>query len=353
MRFQDIPATDRIREKLIQTVTDQRVSHAQLFYGPEGSGKLALAIAYAQLINCKEPAKTATAIDSCGVCPSCIQYQKLVHPDLHFIFPNNTTKKVTSKPCSSNFISEWRAFLLENNYNVTLNGWFETLGIENKQGTINVRDAEEIIHKLSYKSYESEYKVMIIWMVEKLYHVAAPKLLKILEEPPDKTLFLLISEDHDQVLPTIASRCLPVRIPRLVTSGDDNPEESQFNHNTFRQWMLDCHQRKIVKLVEFSSDVSKIGRERQKSLLHYGLGTAKACLGYKYTGVLPDGTPEEQQFVAKLSKLFNPDNLPVFAEMLNQSIYHIERNAHAPTLFLDLSMKMVQFFTGPAGKPGK
>lgn len=353
MRFKEIPGTDRIREKLIQTVTDQRVSHAQMFYGPEGSYKLALAIAYAQLINCRTPVKTETGIDSCGTCPSCVQYQKLVHPDLHFIFPNNTTKKVTSKPCSSNFISEWRAFLLENNYNVTLNGWLEALGIENKQGTINVRDAEEIIHKLSYKSYESEYKVMIIWMVEKLFHAAAPKLLKILEEPNDKTLFLLIAEDHDQVLPTIASRCLPVRIPKRQFPEVENTEESQFNHNTFRQWMLDCHQRKFVKLIEFSSEVGKIGRERQKSLLHYGLATAKSCLSYKYTGALPAVPEEEQMFIAKLSKLLNPDNLPLFAEYLNQSIYHIERNAHAPTLFLDLSMKMVQFFTGPPGRPGK
>jgi DNA polymerase-3 subunit delta' len=175
-------------------------------------------------------------------------------------------------------------------------------------------------------------------------------MLKILEEPPDKTLFLLISEDHDQVLPTIASRCLPVRIPLITAAGQDDSEENQFNHNTFRQWMLDCHQRKMVKLVEFAADVSKIGRERQKSLLRYGLDTARNCMSYKYTGILPPATEEEKAFITKLSKLLNQDNLPVFSGHLNQSIYHIERNAHAPTLFLDLSMKMVQFFTGPSGK---
>jgi|WetSurMetagenome_2_1015567.scaffolds.fasta_scaffold113991_1 DNA polymerase III subunit delta' len=341
MQFRDIAVKDEVKLKLIGTIRDQRVSHAQMFYGPEGSGKLELALAYAQLLNCTG---RGSGDDSCGVCPSCIQFQKLIHPDLHFVFPNNTTKRVTSKPSSKHFLAEWRKFLLEHNFRVTLNEWFETLGIENKQGTINVRDAEEIIHTLSYKSYESEYKVMIIWMVEKLYHSAAPKLLKILEEPPDKTLFILISEDPAQVLPTIASRCLPVRIPARTDSGAESTEERKYNYETFRKWMQNSYAGKIPDLITFASEVGKIGRERQKSLLLYGLQTSRACSAYTYTGKTDAAFPEEGEFIKKFSPFFPADQLSGFTELFSSSVYHIERNAHATTLFMDLSLKLVQYF---------
>jgi DNA polymerase-3 subunit delta' len=341
MLFKNIIGQDEISQKLAQTIADQRVSHAQLFYGPEGSGMLELAIAYAQLLNCTGQVAGGNA---CGTCPSCQQYQKLAHPDLHFVFPNNTTKRITSKPSSRQFIMEWRKFLLEHDCRVTLNEWYEELGIENKQGVINAKDAEEIIHTLSYKSYESEYKVMIIWMVEKLYHAAAPKLLKILEEPPDKTLFLLISEDPGQVLPTIFSRCLPVRIPPRRIEPSEVTEERQYNYETFRRWMQSCYAGKLADLISFSSEVAKTGRERQKSLLHYGLHTARQCAAYRYTGTLPEVTGPEVEFIKKFSPFFPAEGLGQFNEMFNPAVYHIERNAHAPTLFLDLSLKMTRYF---------
>lgn len=341
MQFKDISGQEEIKQKLIQTIADQRVSHAQLFYGPEGSGKLELAIAYAQLLNCTAQGARS---DACGVCPSCLQYQKLAHPDLHFVFPANTTKRVTTKPSSRQFITEWRKFLLENNFQVTLNQWYEELGIENKQGTINVRDAEEIIHTLSYKSYESEYKVMIIWMVEKLYHSVAPKLLKILEEPPEKTLFLLIAEDPGQVLPTIFSRCLPIRIPMRNPVDAEISEEQQYNYENFRKWMQNCYAVKIADLISFSYEAGKIGREKQKSLLHYGLQCARNCAAYGYTGQLPDGSPGEQEFITRFSRFFPSHLLGQFNDLFNPAIFHIERNAHGPTLFLDLSLKMIRYF---------
>jgi len=293
------------------------------------------------LLNCRGQGAGG---DSCGVCPSCQQYQKLAHPDLHFVFPNNTTKRVTGKPSSKQFITEWRKFLLEHDYHVTLNEWFEELGIENKQGVINARDAEEIIHTLSYKSYESEYKVMIIWMVEKLFHAAAPKLLKILEEPPEKTLFILVSEDPQQVLPTIFSRCLPVRIPPGNPEEAEATDEQQYNYITFRKWMQACYAGKLADLISFSSEVSKTGRERQKSLLHYGLLTARRCSAYKYTGNMPEITSQEKEFITRFSPFFPAELLGRFNELFSPAIYHVERNAHAPTLFLDLSLNMVRYF---------
>jgi len=346
MLFRDIPGQEEIKRKLAQTIADQRVSHAQLFYGPEGSGNLELAIAYAQLLNCREQGAGGReqGAEACGVCPSCQQYQKLAHPDLHFVFPNNTTKRVTKNPSSKMFVIEWRKFLLEHDYTVTLNEWFEELGIENKQGVINARDAEEIIHTLSYKSYESEYKVMIIWMVEKLYHSAAPKLLKILEEPPEKTLFILVSEDPAQVLPTIFSRCLPVRIPARELQLSGVSEERQYNYETFRRWMQSCYSGKLADLITFASEVAKTGRERQKSLLQYGLQTARQCASYKYTGTLPGLTGPEQEFIKKFSPFFPAENLGQFHELFHPAVYHLERNAHAATLFLDLSLNMVGYF---------
>jgi len=352
MLFRDIYGQDQIKRKLIRTIVEQRVSHAQLFYGPEGSGKLALAIAYAQLLNCSHPQPLPQSgeggregVDSCGTCPSCQQFQKLAHPDLHFVYPNNTTKKVPKNPSSLAFIAEWRKFLLEQNFSGSLNDWYDQIGIENKQGTINVRDAEEIIHTLGYMSYESEYKVMIIWMVDKLYHAVSPKLLKILEEPPDKTLFILITIDPGQVLPTIASRCLPVRIPPLVGPKEVVDADETGNYEIFRKWMLACHAKKHGDLVAFAADVSKIGREKQKQLLGYGLEIARNCSQYNHTRQVPDSFPEEQEFIRKFSSFFPYERLEGFSELFNQAVFHVERNAHAPTLFLDLSLKMTRFFS--------
>ena len=363
MKFSDIPADNSIKAKLIQTIEDQRVSHAQLFFGPEGSGKLALAIAYAQLINCTAPkiphsplngelspkgeSKSPSGdlgVDSCGTCPSCVQYQKLAHPDLHFFYPTATTKKVSSKPSSKHYIKDWREFLLTNNYDVTLPGWYDFLGIENKQGTIYTDDANEINRILSYKSYESEYKVVIIWMIEKLYHQAAPKLLKILEEPPDKTLFILVSDNPDLVISTILSRCLPIRIPKTLRQKMRKQEQGENDHflfDTFRNWMRLCFARNIPELIGFTSETAKIGREKQKSLLRYGLQVTGDSTSIRFgqnPSVATQG--EEIEFVKKFSPFLTEEKLPQFYDLFNTAIFHIERNAHAPTLFLDLSLKI-------------
>jgi DNA polymerase-3 subunit delta' len=377
MRFSEIIGQEAIKKKLIQTVLDHRVSHAQLFFGPEGNEKLALAIAYAQFINCRQRITNGHP-DSCGTCPSCIKYQKLIHPDLHFILPIASTKKATKKVKSSDFLEEWRSFLTVNDYHVNLHEWYEFVGLENKQGIINVEDCNEINHTLGYKSYESEYKVMILWMVEKLYYAAAPKILKILEEPPEKTLFILITEDPDQVISTIRSRTLLVKIPKIGVAdlsayligkqglGEreagiiarqsygnlkqalnrmQHVEEDQFNYINFRKWMLLCFDNKVVDLVGFSGEISRIGRENQKEFLLYALKVIGFCSTLVFGNeeqVTAEG--EEMKFLRKISSYINPSNFVRFSELFNTALYHIERNAHPQTLFLDVSMKAARLF---------
>ncbi len=345
MRFSEITGNEDIKRKLIQTVLDQRVSHAQLFFGPENSRKFALAIAYAQFINCTNKQGVAGNIDSCGVCPSCVKYQKLIHPDLHFIYPVATTKRVTKKPQSKHFIEDWRKFLLENNFQSGLQGWYETIGIENKQGIINAEDCNEIITTLSYKSYESDYKVMIIWMVEKLFYSAAPKLLKILEEPPEKTLFILLSEEPDQIIKTILSRTLMVKIPKSVIPGYGKTEEDSIHFEPFRHWMRSCYAGKIPELIGFASEITKAGREKQKSFLIYALKVVGYCATMNYRQLVPDGLEgEELKFIRDFSPFITSDKLIEFNTLLNDAIFHVERNAHTSTLFLDLSLKIVRQF---------
>jgi len=354
MRFTDIAGNDGIKRKLIQTILDQRVSHAQMFFGPEGNEKLALAIAYAQLINCTNrpllrEEGAGVGMDSCGTCPSCIKYQKLIHPDLHFIYPVATTKKITKKPKSRDFIEEWRNFLIRNKYHGSLYEWYESIGIENKQGIINAEDCTEIIHTLSYKSYESEYKVMILWMVEKLYYAAAPKLLKILEEPPDKTLFILISEDPDQIISTIRSRTLLVKIPASDVARESSGESVNFT--AFRNWMRLCFAKDVISLVNWSNEIAKAGREYQKSLLLYALNVIGICTSYnfKVEKNLFFGN-EEIQFFRNISPYFNTQNILQFTQLFNAALFHVERNGHAPTVFLDVSLQAVRLFHASSKK---
>jgi DNA polymerase III subunit delta' len=352
MKFSEIQGNEEIKRKLIQTVIDQRVSHAQLFFGPEGNEKLALAIAYAQLINCTgvphplplpQGGGVGEGLDSCGVCPSCIKYQKLIHPDLHFIYPVATTKKVTKKPKSIDFIEDWRTYLRENEYRGSLLDWYAFIGIENKQGIINADDCNEIIHTLSYKSYESEYKVMILWMVEKLYYAAAPKILKILEEPPEKTLFMLISEDPDQIISTIRSRTLLIKIPK--SDVEREVSEDPVNLNTFRNWMRLCFAKDVVALVSWSGEIAKTGRENQKSLLQYALRIIESCASVNY-GNEKRATPdsEEWTFIRNIAPFFTSLNIVPFTQLFNTALFHIERNGHAPTLFLDVSLQAIRLF---------
>lgn len=380
MRFNDVIGQVAAKQRLIKTVKDNRVSHAQLFLGPEGSGKLALAIAYAQYINCTN----RTQDDSCGICHSCVKYGKLIHPDLHFIYPTAPLEKL-DKPISLDFIAKWREMLLETRCYLDLPAWYEKIGIERKQAIINTRDCSEILKTLSYKSYEAEYKVMIIWMVEKLFHAAAPKILKILEEPPDKTLFILVSENQEQILKTILSRTQLIKIPSidedvlmeaLIGEGYEQSrvnaavrisggnyleatrllgmadEETQ-NFNWFSTWMRLCFSGKVADTMEFIGEISKVSRDEQKGFLKYALRMIRQSLLIGADGnELVRLNKEESGFInGSGAKRFYPfihqQNVHLIAGELNDSIYHIERNAHSGILFLDLSFKLGSYLKMP------
>jgi len=392
MKFSDIVGQEPLKQRLKRTVLDNRVSHAQLFLGPEGSGKLALALAYAQYINCRK----RTPEDSCGECPSCKKYSKLIHPDLHFIYPINKTKEVDDKNVlSKDFIVPWREFLQQNNYYVSLPDWYEKIGIEKKQGMINAEEADGINRSLAYKAYEAEYKVMIIWMVEKMNITSANKLLKNLEEPSAKTLFILISENQEQIIATILSRAQLINFPRLQDSDIQHSLEQTYEINTvdaskiarladgnftaalmlagktgsgsislateherfitFREWMRRCFTiskdlKEYDKLQETIPLLIGDGsREKQKEMLAYSLDMFRVCLQYHVGNhhlVKLDG--EELAFVKNFSPFIHPRNIEKFDEELNRAIFHIERNANANIVLTDLSHLIARILKIPA-----
>jgi DNA polymerase III subunit delta' len=376
MKFSEIVGQNRVKNLLVQTVRKNRVSHAQLFTGPEGCGKLALAIAFAQFVSCENKQyfeEGSLRGDSCGICPSCVKYAKLAHPDLHFFMPVASTKEV-KKPMSRDFVNEFRNLLLQSNFMAGLQEWHDKIGIENKQGIINAEDCNEMSKVLTYKAYESEYKVVIIWHAERLYHAAAPKILKILEEPPDKTLFILITGNTDMVLNTILSRTQILKVPRfnapdvvqylrsrfelsdaaankiaLLSEGnlrmairlvEDHQDEAE-NFSILRDWFRLCYSNDILKIVPLIEGVAKLGRERQKSLLLYALRVFRRCQLFHYRlDALVKLEGEELEFVQKVSPFIHPSNIAEFNEMFNKAAYHIERNANPRILFMNLSIRV-------------
>ena len=371
MQFKDVIGQSAIKQRLIQSVRENHVSHAQLFLGPAGCGKLPLALAYAQYILC--PNRTET--DSCGVCPTCQKMQKLVHPDLHFVVPTNTTKSVKSNPESDLFMEEWREYVQKNEGYINESGWYGFLDIENKQGYMSVRDAASLLRKLNMKAYEGDYKIAIIWMAEKMRTDTANKLLKLLEEPPEKTIFLLIAEDQDQLLATIKSRTALVKIPALDTAAIETAlqqrfgcdpkqahdaamisegdwltacqsfkdfEDHKFFFTTFQQWMRLCFRAAYSEIIDFSANVKGIGREKQKELLDYGLRIIRNSLLFNNNlaeiVMLPD---DEKTFNSKFSPFVNPANLVQIVALFEEAIRQIERNGNAQIIFTDVSFKMI------------
>jgi DNA polymerase-3 subunit delta' len=384
MLFSEIKGQQIIKERLIQTVRESRVSHAQLFYGGEGRGKLAMAIAYAQFINCRDPEKLERK-DSCGKCPSCIKYNKLIHPDLHFVFPVAPNKEVKEKPMSRDFMAAWREMLIGNQYYVSLNEWYDKIDIERKQAGINVYDCNQIIKTLNYTSYESEFKVMIIWMVEKLNYQAAPKLLKIIEEPPDKTLFLLIAENPDNIISTILSRTQPVKFPKIeeniitaacrereeinreeaaeiarIANGNykealrlmSRDDERNEHFEQFVNWMRMCYTPDTLKILDFSEEMGKQSREHIKEFLQTGMEVLRHCLLLNY---IPAGNIKvrkaEMAFMKKFAPFVNNANIESFSGEFNRAIYHIERNANAGLVLLDLSLTVAKLLKIKASAP--
>ena len=371
MRFSEVAGHAGLKKQLIQSVAEQRVPHAQLFHGPQGSGSLALALAYATFLSCQDRQEE----DSCGTCPSCLKYDRLVHPDLHFVFPVFTTKSVKKDPVSDDFITAWREALLESPY-ITPNQWYSYIGMENKQGSIIKRESEEIMKKLQLKSYESDFKVMIIWMPEKMNQTAANKLLKLIEEPPPMTIFLLVPEDTGPMLPTILSRTQMIRVPRIAeedlldalkkkhqvsdeilksavkisggnyVKAEENlmtSEDSAYQLELFIRIMRLTYSREFQKIFEWVEELSGLGRERQKAFLAYVIRMIREnYLLNKEQGELVRMTADESNFSKKFFPFINDRNVPVIVQELNEASIHIEANAYARIVFLDFALKLVK-----------
>ncbi len=368
MQFKYIIGQQNLKKQLVKTVKENRVSHAQLFLGPDGSGSLALAVAYAQYICCEQPLEN----DSCGECAACRKYQKLVHPDLHFSFPFFSSKDV--KTCLD-VMPEWREAFINNPY-LDMDEWRSQLEAENKQANINIAECHQIIQKLSLKTFEAKYKVLIMWLPEYL-EKEGNTLLKLIEEPPENTLFVLVAQSQEQILQTILSRTQIVKIPALIdhdiidylvtdeerSSAEAtqiailsegslqkakrflNQQETPTDHfSNFSNWLRWCFQNKVLQAATFTEDMAKAGRENQKNFIKYGLHLIRACVlnlsGAETLIHLPD---RERKFVQDFAKVLTLAKAEAINNELEKAHYHIERNANPRILFLDVSLQFVKF----------
>ena len=368
MLFKDIIGQEEAKERLIREAKEGKIAHARLFCGNEGVGKLPLAIAYAQYLSCEHP----TDNDSCGVCPNCVKYNKLIHPDLHFVFP--VIKKKNKDTISDDYLQEWREVLNSSPY-FNLNMWLKEMGAENQQAQIYVKESDEIIRKLNLKSSQGGYKVMIMWLPEKMNVECSNKLLKLLEEPPTQTIFILISEEPDMLLPTIQSRvqrfnihaidkekiaetlCLnyglePNDAKNIAHRCQGNflkaletihlNEDNQFYFEEFVSLMRLAYQRKIREIKQWSDNIAAIGRERQKNFLAYIQRMLRES--FIYTFHTPDISilsGEEQKFSSRFSPFINEGNVISIMEELSIAEQHIGQNVNAKMVFFDLALKMI------------
>lgn len=376
MLFKDITGQDEIKKQVLHAIQSNHVAHAQMFWGAEGGAALPMALAYAQYIHCENK----QADDACGKCPACIKCQKLIHPDLSFVFPVATTKKISSKPVSKNFMEEWREFLGKHPY-VSLSDWLGFIDAESKQANISVEESRHIIQQLSLKPFESEYKILILWLPEFMNGSAANAILKILEEPSPKTLFLLVSQNPNQLLATIISRVQAIQTAPItdqevadylttyqqvdaekaqqvayMADGNINAAMHLLNdtHNTqhelFVEWMRICFKKDMEALVTLTDSFAKLSKDQQKGLFRYGLNICREALVWKQgSDQLVRLAGKEHQFIQNFSKVLQVANTTLLYEQFNNAIFHLERNASPKIVFLDTSLHTIQIIN-PARK---
>ena len=373
MKFKEVIGQQGLKEKLLLSVQEGRISHAQLFFGNEGCGNLALALAYAQYICCTQRLPD----DSCGRCPACNKIQKLIHPDLHFAVPVNTTKEISSekKPITDHFLNPWREALIASPY-LTEQQWYELLGIENKQGNISVQEASRIIEKLNFKPYESDYKVMIVWLPERMNAAAANRLLKLIEEPPSNTLFLLVSKTPEQIIKTIRSRAMPVRVPPIderaltealkernnlteahagkiarLSNGNysealrliENESEQNDYFDCFCQLMRLAFIADGIALMNWAEETATLGREQQKNFLLYaGRLIRESFMLHCNAKDVVYLLGAEESFAANFSPYVHKKTADEIHRQLNLALAHIGQNGNAKIIFTDLAICMAR-----------
>jgi len=363
MYFAQVIGQESTRHTLRQMVQQQRTPHALLLMGPEGSGKLTLALAYARYLLCAQPGPD----DACGQCAHCRKMNKLIHPDMHFSFPT-----VGSKAISDHFLGFWREALLDNPY-LNANDWLQRIGAENRQGNITREECVSIVKKLSLKTFEANAKIMLIWMPEYLAK-EGNRLLKIIEEPPADTYFILVAESAERILNTILSRCQLVKVPTLTDEDliqglqQKHPQLgerlksiahlSEGNFNTalklaadkadnyadlFLEWMRKGYKGHGVELVKWAEQFAKLGRENQKHFLFYALHFMRELLVHKVTGREDIRLqPKERNAAIKLAGITEVDQMEAIVTLLTECHYHIERNANPKIRMLDAGIQLHQ-----------
>ena len=368
MFFRDVIGQEEAKQRLIREAKEGKIAHARLFCGPEGIGKLPLAIAYARYLSCQNPGED----DACGHCPNCMKYNKLAHPDLHFVFP---VIKIKSKDTvSDDFLAEWRELIGQTPY-FNLNIWLKEMGAENQQAQIYVKESDEIIRKLNLKSSQGGYKIMIIWLPEKMNVECSNKLLKLLEEPPSQTIFLLVSEEPDMLLTTIQSRtqrfnlfgieekqiaqkltqqfgilekdaidiahCCEGNYLKALETIHLN-EENQLFFELFVSLMRLSYQRKIREMKQWSETLASMGRERQKNFLTYCQRMIRENFIYNFRDKdLVYLNNDEYNFSNKFAPFVNEKNVMGIMDELSEAQHHIEHNVNAKMVFFDFSLKMI------------
>ena len=385
MKFSDVIGHTGLKNRLVEMLSQNRLSHALLFTGKEGAGALPLAVAYSQYILCEkvnarlnppgpslfgdEPASDSPLEDACGVCSACSKAASLVHPDIHFSYPV-VTKKSGDKPVSTDYITEWREFFAELPYGNAYD-WLQFIGAENRQGNITAEECNDIIHKLSLKSFESGYKILILWMPEYLGK-EGNKLLKLIEEPPANTLFILVAEHENEVLPTIVSRTQVIRIgpiesadleKALVEKGNISAIQARqiasvaggnyreciqlLQHAgedwqaMLREWMNAIVKSSRIAQVKWIEDISKQGREKQKQFLRFFNHMLAQAIRMNVMGDIELPIPEnEKDFALRLNKMAGVEQLEAMIEELDKASYHIERNGNAKMLFHALTIRL-------------
>lgn len=369
MFFRDIIGQEDIKKQLIKNVQENKIAHAQLFCGGEGVGKLPLAIAYARYISCQHPSDE----DACGTCPNCIKFNNLAHPDLHFIFPV-VKKKSNKDTVSDDYIAEWRELIARSPY-FNLPIWLEEMGAENQQAQIYVKESSEIIRKLSLKSSQGGYKIIIIWLPEKMNLECSNKLLKLLEEPSEQTVFLLVSEEPDMLLTTIQSRTQRINVKgidekalqeilvnqhgiqeqdaiHIAHRSEGNylkaiesiclNEENKIFFELFVSLMRLSYQRKIKEMRSWSEKVASMGRERQKHFFGYCQRMIRENFIYNFHNrSITYLDNEEEAFSTRFAPFINERNVMEIMNELSEAQRHIEQNVNARMVFFDFSLKMI------------
>ncbi len=362
MKFSQVIGQAKPKALLKGMVESERIPHAQLFLGAKGAGNLALAMAFAQLTLCDNP----KGGEACGRCVNCIKAKKMIHPDIHYSYPT-----VGSKVVATNFLKEWRQAVAENPY-MNLNQWLQKIGAENKQGNINKDECLAIVKKLSLKTFEGKYKILIMWLPEFLGK-EGNRLLKLIEEPPENTLFVLVAENQELILNTILSRCQIVKINPLqdeevaqglvekkgigeeeamtiarLANGDFN--EAMFltehtendNAQLFLEWFRSCYKGNAKELVTLTDNLAKLGRENQKYFLTYSLHFLRELMVLGVTGNAENIRLQstEKQTALNMSRVVDFQKVRKINDLINEAIFHVERNANLKILFLDTSIKL-------------